>query len=503
MRYANLERIAADLPVVEGDWDDPDRSFLDGGLVPPPALPLEHFGSWGRWLEGFARSVSAPVDYAAAGLLAGAAAAVGAARKVRAWGEWSEFPALWVLLMGPPSASKSPAYAPVVSVLKELEREESTDLDERRRHYETKKREADAVRAIWEDKVKDAVKSGGRAPLKPTDADEPEEPRAPRITVSDVTVESLAPLFKNNPRGLVACRDELSGLVGNFNKYGGDGDAAMFLERYNGHALSVDRVKAGHIRADIALLSIFGGIQPERFTELILKRADDGLVSRFLLFYPGPVVRVRPVNGGNLPHLKSALSRLRNLPSDIDQDGRFQPRALPLTPGALDVFEEWWKANGEAGAEASGFMAGTIGKGAGIVLRLALLLELLEWAYGQGAPEPAAVTEQSLSAACFLFDDYFCPMSARVFGGASRDPYEVAATHLLKHIRQAGDRTVNTRELRRRRVAGLKKADDMERAINVLAEGGWLKFAGGRDGEREGRQRNDWLVNPTLWEGRP
>jgi hypothetical protein len=382
--------------------------------------------------------------------------------------------------------------------LKDLEKDECADLDDRRRAYETKKRAAQEEQALWEGRVKEAIKDGTDPPLKPPEADEPEEPRAPRMVVSDVTIESLAPLFKSNPRGLIACRDELSGLVGNFNKYGGDGDAAMYLERFGGSALSVDRVKAGHIRADIALMSIFGGIQPERFTELMLRRPDDGLVSRFLMFYPGPVERVKPTEGGNLAKLRAALFRLRNLAADLDEDGGLRPRLVPFSPAAVDVFEEWWKDNGKV--EAFGFLEGQIGKGAGVVIRLALLLELLEWAYQPHGPEPSAVTEQSVSAACLLFDDYFCKMSDRVFGGASRGPEDLAASHLLRHIRKAGERPVNARTLRRRRLPGLTKGAAMDNALNILAEGGWLKFVGGRDGEHEGRPRSDWQVNPALWE---
>src|SRR4051812_24414879 len=84
-----------------GDWEDPDRRVIDQGLAPPPPLPLHVFGPrWAGWLDQFARSKSAPVDFAVGSLLAAAAAALGAARAVSPKPGWTEFPALWCLLVG-------------------------------------------------------------------------------------------------------------------------------------------------------------------------------------------------------------------------------------------------------------------------------------------------------------------------------------------------------------------------------------------------------------------
>jgi hypothetical protein len=503
--YTDIDAIAAHVATrAAGDaWSDPDRSLLCDGLAPAPALLLDAFGCCASWLNDFAATVSAPVDYAAAGLLSAASAAIGAARRVSPWPGWAEYPALWCLNVGPPSASKSPVYGPLVTVLQEVEQEEGAGHEDRRRKWETDKLVSKLRREQWEHDTKNAEIDRRPVPIKPADADEPEEPKPPRLVVSDATVESLTPLFKANPRGLLLARDELAGWIGNFGKYGGDGDAAYFLERFTGAAATVDRVKAGTIQADRALLSVFGGIQPERMSELLLNRPDDGLVSRFLLFFPEPVARRRPAKAVCMETLGMALRRLRALRLDQDGDGRDAPRTLHLTPEAADVFAEWWKENGEAAADASGFEQGSLGKGPGLVLRLALIFELLEWAFGPPAPEPSAVGEQAVLWAVALFDDYFSPMAARVFGRAALSKEERAATALLRHIRKAGEWQVNASELRRARAAGLRTAAAMADALVKLAEAGWVRHAGGREGESKGRQRADWDVNPALWEAAP
>lgn len=498
------EPVNEDAHAAAATWDDPDWSMLGDRQAPPPPLPLPVFGLWVPWLSDFAATVSAPVGYAASGLLAVAAAAVGTARRVSPWEGWEEYPALWLLNVGPPSASKSPVHAPLASTLQAWEREEGQGFDQKRRQWETDKLVAKINREKWEQDTETQAKSA-RWPTalpKPAEADDPEEPKPPRIVVSDATIESLTPLFKSNPRGLLLSRDELAGWVGNFGKYGGDGDAAYFLERWTGAPATVDRVKAGMIHADPALLSVFGGIQPERMSELMLARPDDGLVSRFCYAYPEPVRRRRPTKPVSMAPLAEALRRLRALPFDRDAEGREVPRVVRLTDAAAQVFETWWRANGEEASDAVGLHQGTLGKGPGIVLRTALLLELLDWAIQPPSPEPTTVGADAVARAIILFDDYWAGMALRVFGWAGLPLAERNATALLRAIRKSGQPQVNARDLRRARAGGLNTTEAVTDALDRLAAGGWVRYAGGREGGGQGRQRADWEVNPALWNGR-
>ena len=497
MSYADATALKEYLrPQLEGDWDNPDRSLADSDLPPAPDLPLPLLRSWGPWIADYAAMKSAPIGYALGAVLAGAAAAIGSSRMIEARPGWRVYPALWVLLVGPPSAHKSPAQVPIVTILKNIEREEAVDFDAERRDYETKRQAANEVRETWERDVKKAIKSGGPAPLKPMGADDPEEPSPPRIVVNDATVEAMAPMLKANPRGVLLERDELAGFIGNIGKYGGDGDAAFWLERYDGAPFSTDRVKRGHVQGDIGLVSILGGIQPERAQELLLNRPDDGFVSRFLLIYPEPARRVWETPTADLEKLKYSLMRLRALTPNCE-NGRPQPVVLSLCDVAKTYFSEWWIENGDEGRASSGFRAGILGKAPGVVLRLALILELLEWAGGNGA-EPTSVSRESLAAAIGLYGDYFLPLAGRVLGGATRTKDEALASVLLKQIRRRRDRTVNAKAVYRNwSLPGLAAAKATNAALEALSVAGWVRPF--RDA-RIGRPRGDWEVNPQLWE---
>lgn len=95
-------------------------------------------------------------------------------------------------------------------------------------------------------KAKRDRKDNGPPPEKP------EPPQAVRYVVSDTTVEALAPLLQENPRGLLLARDELAGWIGSFDRYsGGKGgaDAAHWLSMHNGESILVDRKAARRARS--------------------------------------------------------------------------------------------------------------------------------------------------------------------------------------------------------------------------------------------------------------
>lgn len=501
MAYVEKEAVLAYLHRPDSaTWEDPDWSLLNGHAEAAPTIPIELFGTWAGWLKSFAASVCAPVDYAALALLASAGACIGASRRAWAWGSFREYPTLWALLVGDPSAAKTPVFSPFISAIRAIERAEAIDLPERKRQWETEKLVADERTRAWEKNVADAVKQGNPAPYKGADMEAPDEPKPPRIVVSDATIESLAPLFRSNPRGLLLARDELAGWIGNFGKYGGDGDAAFFLERYTGQPITTDRVRAGNVTAARGLLSVFGSIQPERLTDLLLRRSDDGFVARFLVVLPDPVPRRRPTEAVDMDLLQSAFERLRGLRMAESDDGELVPRDLPLDPEAVELFTAWWQENGDQIRASSGFSAGFLGKGAGIVLRLALILELLQWAAAPGGDDPKAISAKTTLAACALFDDYFVQMAARVYGAADRFPADMLATAVLRRLRGDQRAAINATWLRRHgRVPGLKKAEDVESVIKALSDGGWLRFVGSREGSTPGRLKQDYEVNPKLW----
>ncbi len=481
-------------------WPAPDARLLNGGPRKAPVFPVEALGAIAPWVCNLAAAKRAPVDYVAAPLLAFTAGVVGAARDVRIEDGWREPLILWVASVGNPSSGKSPPLATLKRAVLAMERTEGADLGERRREYEAKRVEAEAVRTHWETAVKDAVKKGSKTPLRPEMADDPEEPYAPRLLAADATREAAARLLVKHPRGLLLALDELAGLIGNFGKYGG-ADEPFYLAAYGGDFSPVDRVKGDTLTADRAYLSIVGAIQPDRIHALLSGRADDGLVSRFLPVWPDPPPQwLREVPAGDEVFAEALFARLRSLRMG-DSDGDLRPRELKLSPDARDIFFAWCAEQHAKTNEAHGFMAGFLGKSKGTCARVALALELLDWAATTaGAPDgPEAISADAMERACILFADYFEPMARRVYADAALPEDERTAVALLKEIRQRGVRRFNARTAQREwGVPNLSTAAAMSAACTLLVEGDCVREVGREPGSGPGRKAKDYFVNPRL-----
>lgn len=491
-------------------WPEPDARLLNGGPRPAPGFPMACLGPLAGYVADLAAAKRAPVDYVAAPLLATTAGIVGASRAVRIAENWTEANVLWVACVGNPSSGKSPPLVTIKRAALAIERDEGSDLAERKRDYESRRVEAEAVRAAWEAQVKAAVAKGSQAPRRPEAADEPEEPRAPRMMAGDATREALARLLVVNPRGLLLVLDELQALLGNFGKYGG-ADEPFYLSAYSGDFAPVDRVKGGTLTAPRAFLSITGCIQPEKFQALLTGRANDGLVSRFIPVWPDPPREwARDVPTVDERRLASVFAKLRSLAMDADEAGEAIPRGLPLSEGAADVFFGWCREQHAKALAAHGFLAEFLGKSKGTCARVALVLELLEWAAGgNGSAEgPREISEQAMARAVTLFDSYFEPMALRVYADAALPEVERHAIALLKEIqKRAHGRSrdtapkLNVRAVYREwGVPGVSSAADANAACEFLAECGCLrkdKSGAHRSGDT-GRRPNDWIVNPRL-----
>jgi hypothetical protein len=491
--------VARSGPGCDGEWPKPDFRLLQDGPRPAPPLPLECFGEAAPIIKGLAASKAAPIDYAALSLLVGAAGVIGASRDVLLRRGWPEPSILWGILVGEPAIGKSPPLSAIKDAIDRTEVAYASDYREIRREYETAKVSAIAAQREWEDRVTHAIKKKRPPPIKPQNAELPPEPSQLRLTVDNATVEALARLLVENPRGLLLLQDELAGLIGNWGKYGGDGDAAFYLRAFSGHFGKVDRVTSGRLSATRAYLSILGGIQPDRLQELILSRVNDGLVSRFLVVWPNPTLAnfwPTPFDESKLDHI---FGRLVALQPKTDASGKTAPKRIPFTGEAQGTFATWYIDQSNRAIDEAGFIAEFLGKSRGACARLAFLLEHLDWAVGTSplSSAPRKVTPDAVERACTLYDQYFEPMARRVYADAGRTTDERCAIALLKVLRDRREHSFNARiALREWGISGIRKSDEMDRACATLVEARCIRLI---EPEGGGRPPKNYLVNPRIW----
>jgi hypothetical protein len=103
-------------------------------------------------------------------------------------------------------------------------------------------REAQAAIEIAKAKHENWKSEAGKTPPQPP-SPVPEEPIAPHLVLSDITIERVAVLLaRAAPKGVMMTRDELAGWLIGMTAYN-DGARAFWIEAHGGRPYRVDRVK--------------------------------------------------------------------------------------------------------------------------------------------------------------------------------------------------------------------------------------------------------------------
>ncbi|MBI4602370.1 MAG: DUF3987 domain-containing protein [Planctomycetes bacterium] len=385
----------------EEEGEEESEILEEPGEVPltlymPPSLrglPL----AVRAFVENGARAFGCDVAYPLMSSLAVAASLIGLARRIRLKRGWTEPAALWTCTIARSGALKSPPAFAAVQPLFRIEGREREAFE--KQHAEWKKRDLVYQAALTKWK------------RKPHGGDPPAEPSRPierRRVTSDCTLERLAELLSDNPRGVLVFFDELHAWLGSFDAYrhGRGGDVAKWESLYSGAPLRVDRKatdpatgRRSAICLERAVVSLHGCIPPD-----VLKRKltpdvlDGGLFARLLVAFPPPAPGLW-TDHEIAPDVEAAyrdvLERLATLELGRDAEGNPEPVDLDVSREGKAVFRAWVDSWAEKTSDLDGPIGAAAGKVRGVVARLALVVHLATWAES-GAPEPGPVTEDAI-----------------------------------------------------------------------------------------------------------
>ena len=165
-------------------------------------------------------------------------------------------------------------------------------------------------------------------------------------------------IHSENPRGILAYRDELTAWVRSFNQYKGKGaDRQFWLSNASGSPLQVDR-KGGREAFAVGhpLINVCGGLTPDNLGALAKDdmdgradhQVDDGFIDRLVFAYPDEF----PAQVWTEKELDSESEDLwpevvRHLwARAMIQDGdRVRPYFIKFTQEAKTVFVRWHDAH--------------------------------------------------------------------------------------------------------------------------------------------------------------
>lgn len=441
---------------------------------PVDALPEAVAG----FVSDSAEALGCDASFVALPLLVGLASAIGNSRRVQLKRGWLEPAILWGAIIGESGSTKSPALELALRAMRERQRKAM-------REY------AEALAAYVKEylKYKRKLTAWKRSKLV---GDPPEPPQAPtceRFWTDDVTIEALAKLLQDNPRGLLVIRDELAGWL-HFDRYsanGKGGEAAKWLEMFGGRALVVDRKTSGTIYVPQAAVSIVGGIQPGILARYVgQEHRDNGLLARLLLTMPPRRPKVWTdwdIDPRSEAGIAGIFDALHDLEPATNTDGEPRPAIVHLTADGKQAWIAFYDAHNVEAADLCGDLAAAWAKLEGYAARFALVHHLVRRAAGENVGDE--IDAVSIAAGVKL-SRWFAHEARRVYAVLGETEEDRARRQLIEWIERRGG-AVTVRELTHSFGHYRGQTSEAKADLDALAEAGfgaWEYLAPGPKGGR-------------------
>jgi hypothetical protein len=426
-------------------------------------------------LASFCREVSRAVgcdeSFPAMVALSACSSAIGTTRQLCIKYGWFVPPIVWTLLVGESGTQKSPPFRMAMAPLKEKQQRDADAFMSESAQYQSDLKTWKRENKQWERTQEGA------------EPEEPERPVRSRCLVQDATIEALAPVLNENPRGVLLARDELSGWLAGFDKYSGKASSSSevpkWLEIYNAESITIDR-KTGDERFLFVrrpFVSICGGIQPGILSRCLTdEHKDSGLQSRLLMTFPPRQAkewRDDELSPETQAKYGECIQSLFDLKHD-DSSGELRPATLSLSPEARELYKQYVNLTGKEQAAMHGHLASQWSKLEEIPARLAIILHCVRQVTA-GVADHWEIDEQTMHAAINL-GEWFKGETLRINRVLTLPEAEREAQQLVKWIQTQGGK-ITARDLSRLR-RDITTSEEAEEKLIQLSEMGFGEWRG-------------------------
>jgi hypothetical protein len=340
-------------------------------------------------------------EFLAAAMLAVAGSAIGRKRLIQLT-KYPQHASLYMALIGESNAGKSPAIRFAMQPLKERQR-----IDEDA--YQAAKKEYKAA-------LKQYESSKGDEP-------EPTPPRQKIHYTTDATLEGLHEIMFHNQNGTLLERHELIGFFKDFNKYRKGSDEEAYIQMYDGEDVPLKRTGKDQLFIYNPALTILGGLQPEKLDEIPKSSVDNGLMNRFLCVFPDSTPKEHsdePMSPIHTATWGNAIIKLLSIPENYTASGHLLPSYLHLNKSSKELYSDFTKTlTNECNKPQNAPYKSCLGKLDMTVGRLALIIELLDFACSPVTQPPNEISARSMQSAitlCEYFKEQQKKMLARILG---------------------------------------------------------------------------------------
>jgi len=515
-----------------------------GGVLPfhsaeLPEFPLDIFPPWLReFCEAVTEAMQTPPDLA--GMLALSVLSTACARRVgvRAWSGWDEPVNVYTVTSLPPGSRKSPVFRAMMAPLIKFEQDLAGKVEDQIFQAETRR---DVLKQQIEEKKRKAGKIEGERAIKEVFAEidgmggelkEMEVPARPKLIVDDVTPETIATILADQKGRLAVLSPEgdIFGIMaGRYSA--GPPNIGVYLKGHAGDAIRVDRrSRSEYIKAPALTMGIT--TQPDVMRSFGSNGAfrGQGLLARFFYALPKSTVGSRAVRSEPIPE-EVRTNYFRNMmflleymeifnsgnygnsgnDSDSGDSGKITDHYDSINIYYIEIndtskellarFAEWLEPQlGPYGA--LNHMADWAAKLTGAVLRVAGLLHMAERIYnGSHNSHNSRINEATINRAIRLAH-YLIAHAQAAYSEIGADPAVESARLVLRWIEKTNARTFTKRDCYQGVKGTLKRADDLDPILSLLADHGYIREAEAAERSGPGRKASQsYDVNPIVFDG--
>lgn len=223
-----------------------------------------------------------------------------------------------------------------------------------------------------------------------------EAPELPTRTVhftQDATIEAISKIVKDNPKGLLILRDEISGFLKNLDSSGKEEYRSFYLEGWSSGSKSIERVGSGHLFIPKLTLGILGNIQPSILKpyiyETVKGKKADGLLQRFQLLVYAEPLEIRGVDRipnkiarDDFDSVIKYIVEVEEFEGAETNDYNKQP-FYSYSNEAQEHYNKWYiKINEEAKNSENEALEGHLAKYTNLINALALIFHICELSKG-------------------------------------------------------------------------------------------------------------------------
>jgi hypothetical protein len=415
-KIARYEPDQATTALVEGHFQQMMMPESSWNPFPVDILPK----CLGQFIETVSNSMMIDPSLVALPALSALASAIGNSRRIKLKNGWTEPSIIWTTVIAESGSTKSPPFEAVMQPLRE-----------------------------WQDCDKG------------------------RTLTANATIEAIAKVLSENPRGIILARNELSGWFASFGEYklGPFGDVSTWLELNEGKSIVNDRVANGTLKIARSNVSVSGTIQPSILATVLKPEfRQNGLLARFLLAAPHEKEKVWTEH--DIPDSASQEWRdlIWSLLAIADEKELLLGQDQEAKKMFIVFYNHYNKQRKDLPVEASDMRA-AYPKLIAYAARIALVVQMVRYV-GEGGR--ADIIEAESMAAAIKLVEWFKNETMRVYGLLAGAKKQAQEESLLDFIRRQGGKASARDVQRNYRPCRNQKAEEIEQALMELAKDGRL-----------------------------